>query len=48
MATGTEVLNAGRGEHVVLFYPDEQELAARVSEYLLPAVTDGGGAAIAE
>ena len=46
MATGTEVLNAGRGEHVVLFYQDEQELAVRVSEYLLPAVTDGGGVAI--
>jgi hypothetical protein len=46
VATGTEVLNAGRGEHVVLFYQDEQELAVRVSEYLLPAVTDGGGAAI--
>ena len=44
MATGTEVLNAGRGEHVVLLQ-DEQELA-RVSEYLLPGVTDGGGAAI--
>ena len=46
MATGTEVLNAGRGEHVVLFYQDEQELAVRVNEYLLPAVTDGGGAVI--
>ena len=46
MATGTEVLNAGRGEHVVLFYQDERELAVRVNEYLLPAVTDGGGAAI--
>jgi hypothetical protein len=45
VATGTEVLN-GRGEHVVLFYQDEQELAARVSEHLFPAVTDGGGAAI--
>ena len=46
MATGTEVLNAGRGEHIVLFYQDEHELAVRVNEYLLPAVTDGGGAAI--
>ena len=45
MTTGTEVLNAGRGEHVVLFYQDEQELAVQVTEYLLPAVT-GGGAAI--
>jgi hypothetical protein len=46
VATGTQVLSAGRGEHVVLFYQDEQELAVRVNEYLLPAVTDGGGAAI--
>jgi hypothetical protein len=45
VATGTEVLN-GRGEHVVLFYQDEQELAVRVSEHLFPAVTDGDGAAI--
>lgn len=45
MATGTEVRN-GRGEHVVLFYQDEQELAARVSEHLFPVLTDGGGAAI--
>jgi hypothetical protein len=45
VATGTEILN-GRGEHVVLFYQDEQELAVRVSEHLLPGVTDGGGAAI--
>jgi len=46
VTTGIEVLNAARGGHVVLFYGDEQELADRVSEYLLPAVTDGGGAAI--
>jgi hypothetical protein len=45
VATGTEVLN-GCGEHVVLFYQDEQELADRVSEHLFPAVTGGGGAAI--
>lgn len=44
MATGTDVLNAGRREHVVLFYRDEQELTERVSEYLLPAVQDGGAA----
>jgi MEDS: MEthanogen/methylotroph, DcmR Sensory domain len=42
VATGTGVLNAGRGEHVVLFYRDERELAERVSEHLLPAVRDGG------
>ena len=46
MATGTEVLNAGRSNHVVLFYRDEQELTARVSEYLLPAVQDGGVAIV--
>ena len=45
MTIGTEVLN-GHGEHVVLFYQDEQELAVRVSEQLFPAVADGGGAAI--
>ena len=26
MATGTEVLDVGRRDHVVLFYRDEQEL----------------------
>ena len=46
MATGTEVPKAARGGHVVLFYRDEQELADRVSKYLLPAVTDGDGTAI--
>jgi hypothetical protein len=44
--TGIEVLKAGRGGHVVLFYRDEQELGGWVSEYLLPAVADGDGAAI--
>jgi len=46
VATGTEVLNAGRGEHVVLFYRDEEELADRVSGYLLPAEAGSGGAAV--
>jgi len=45
VATGTEVLDAGRRDHVVLFYRDEEELADRVSEHLLPAV-HGGGVAI--
>jgi hypothetical protein len=45
--TGIEVLNAARGGHVVLFYGDEQELADRVSEYLLPAVSDGAAIVIA-
>jgi hypothetical protein len=46
VATGTEVLNAGRGEHVVLFYRDDQELAERVSEYLLPAAAGSGAAVV--
>jgi hypothetical protein len=46
VTTGIEVLKAARGEHVVLFYGDEPELAERVSEFLLPAVADGGGAAV--
>jgi hypothetical protein len=46
VATGTEVLDAGRGDHVVLFYRDEQDLTERVSEYLLPAVQDGGVAIV--
>jgi hypothetical protein len=43
--TGTEVLDVGRRDHVVLFYRDEQELTERVSEHLLPAI-QGGGVAI--
>jgi hypothetical protein len=46
VTNGIEVLKAARGGHVVLFYRDEQELASRVIEYLLPAVTDGDGAAL--
>jgi hypothetical protein len=46
VTTGIEVPKAGRGGHVVLFYQDEQELAGWVSEYLLPAFTDGDGAVI--
>ena len=42
MATGTEVLDAGRRDHAVLFYRDEQELTEGVSRYLLPALPDGG------
>jgi hypothetical protein len=42
VATGTEVLDAGRRDHVVLFYRDEQELTERVTRYLLPAIQDGG------
>jgi hypothetical protein len=45
VATGTEVLDTGRGEHVVLFYRDQEELAGWVSEYLLPAIV-GDGVAI--
>jgi hypothetical protein len=46
VATGTEVLHAGRGEHAVLFYQDEEELAERVSGYLLQAVQDDGVAIV--
>ena len=46
MTTGIEVPKAARGGHVVLFYRDEEELASSVSEFLLPAVTDGNGTAI--
>jgi len=46
VATGTEVLDVRRREHVVLFYRDEEELTDRVSEYLLPAIQDGGVAIV--
>ena len=46
VATGTGVLDVGRRDHIVLFYRDEQELTKRVSEYLLPAIQDGGVAIV--
>ncbi|HEV8277025.1 MAG TPA: MEDS domain-containing protein [Streptosporangiaceae bacterium] len=46
MATGTEVLDLGRGDHVVVFYQDEQELVGQVSDYLLPAAQEGGVAIV--
>jgi hypothetical protein len=46
VAAGTQVLRAGCGDHAVLFYRDEQELTEQVSEYLLPAVQDGGVAVV--
>ena len=46
MATGTEVLDVGRRDHVVLFYRDEEEVAERVREYFLPVVQDGGVAIV--
>ncbi len=46
MATGTEVLDVGRRDHVVLFYREEQELTERVSEHLLPAIQNGGVAIV--
>jgi len=46
VTTGIKVPKAARGGHVVLFYRDEEELASSVSEFLLPAVTDGNGTAI--
>jgi len=46
VATGTGVLDVGRRDHIVLFYRDEQGLTERVSEYLLPAIQDGGVAIV--
>jgi MEDS: MEthanogen/methylotroph, DcmR Sensory domain len=46
VAAGTGVPHAGRGEHVVLFYQDQEDLAERASEFLLPAVRDGGVAIV--
>jgi hypothetical protein len=46
VSTGTEVLNPGHGEHVVLFYRDQEELAGWVSEYLLPAIAADGVAIV--
>jgi GAF domain-containing protein len=40
VATGTEVLKAGRCEHAVLFYRDQEELTERVSRHLLQAIQD--------
>jgi hypothetical protein len=37
---------SGAGDHAVLFYRDEEELTDRVSEYLLPAIQDGGVAIV--
>lgn len=44
-ACGAERLGVNHGDHVVLFYQDDDELAARVSEFVLGAGC-GGGAAI--
>jgi MEDS: MEthanogen/methylotroph, DcmR Sensory domain len=46
VATGTEVLDVGRRDHVVLFYRDEQELTERVTRYLLPAIQADGVAIV--
>ena len=46
MATGTEVLDVGSRDHVVLFYRDEQELTERVTRYLLSAIQADGVAIV--
>ena len=46
MAAGTGVPDAGRRDHIVLFYRDGQDLTERVREYLLPAIQDGGVAIV--
>jgi hypothetical protein len=46
VGTGTEVLDVGRRDYVVLFYRDEQERTERVTRYLLPVIQDGGVAIV--
>ncbi len=46
MAAGTEDLLGGPGGHAVLFYSDGDELAGRVSEFLLEAIRAGGVAVV--
>ena len=46
VTSGTDVLSARPGDHVVLFYQDDDGLAGRVSEYLLEAIQQGGAAIV--
>jgi hypothetical protein len=43
---GAEVLDVRPGDHVVLFYRDDDELAEQVSGYLLGALQDNGVAIV--
>jgi hypothetical protein len=42
VTAGPDVLSARPGDHVVLFYQDDDGLAGRVSEYLLEAIQQDG------
>jgi hypothetical protein len=46
VTAGPDVLSARPGDHVVLFYQDDDGLAGRVSEYLLEAIQQGGTAIV--
>lgn len=46
MAAGTQDLRGGPDAHAVLFYSGGDELAGRVSEYLLEAIRAGGVAVV--
>ncbi|MGA3150876.1 MAG: MEDS domain-containing protein [Streptosporangiaceae bacterium] len=46
MPPGTEVRTIEPGDHAVLFYRDDAELAGQVSAYLLEAIRDGGAAVV--
>ena len=46
VAAGTQNLRGGPDGHAVLFYPDGDELAGQVSEYLLEAIRAGGVAVV--
>jgi MEDS: MEthanogen/methylotroph, DcmR Sensory domain len=46
MISGAGRLSVSHGDHVVLFYQDDDELAARASEFLLDASHSGGAAIV--
>lgn len=46
VASGAEPLSVSHGDHVVLFYQDDDELAARVSEFVLDVGYNGGAAIV--
>jgi MEDS: MEthanogen/methylotroph, DcmR Sensory domain len=46
MISGAGRLSVSHGDHVVLFYQDDDELAARASEFVLDAGHSGGAAIV--
>lgn len=46
VASESERLSVSHGDHVVLFYQDDDELAARASEFVLDAGYNGGAAIV--